>query len=209
MERTFEERLMEQSSLLNDYCELYDQGKRGHALSIAGRLDVILSMLRSQEGASFVTSRDLRLVSHAAPSTAVHMQNGYHPLAPVSVSARFGTGESWAEFIPLHRRPESIYVTKPMKIGAWTREVVLATRNRKYCVTRGVLITQMRNKDGGSHPYSEAEPAYRGVADKMGVGLYAFGPAGVIEYDPPAHIATMRHIAHEVLTSLEPHLPAA
>lgn len=73
----------------------------------------------------------------------------------------------------------------------------------KHSVNRGKLIKEMRNKDGGAHPYSGPEPAYVAVADKMGLGLFAFGPAGVLDFNPPAHLATMRHIAWEMISSLE------
>jgi hypothetical protein len=198
----FEEQLSEQLSLLQDYCELYDQGKVGHARSIASRLDVIIDMLRSREGGQFVLTHSVRLVSNARQMNDVGKVHGYSPLSPVRVSGTFGFDTAAAEFFPVHRTPESIYTSKQMKIGAWLAETVLVSKS-KHSVNRGKLIKEMRNKDGGSHPYSQPEPAYIGVADKMGLGLFAFGPAGVLEFNPPAHLATMRHMAWELISSLE------
>jgi hypothetical protein len=198
---TFEQQLAEQLSLLQDYCELYDNGKVGHARSIASRLDVIIDMLRSYEGGQFVQTHAVRLLSNARQINDFDKKHGYSPLSPLRVSATIGSEAATAEFFPVHRTRESIYANKQMKVGAWLAETVLIAKN-KHSVSRGKLIKEMRNKDGGSHPYSHTEPAYAGVADKMGLGLFAFGPAGVIEFNPPAHLATMRHMAWEIITSL-------
>lgn len=194
-------RLEEQLGLLKDYCDLYDQGKMGHALSIAARLDVIVTMLRSEEGGGFIREHDICLTSNVCPPNASARQIGHHPLAVLAVSATVGEGKVWAEFAPLLRTPEHIQCNKKMKVGAWLRETVLVAKDN-HRLDRADLIRQMRNKDGGAHPYSEPEPNYKAVSSKLGLGLYAIGPSGVMEFNPPAHVATIRQIAHEVLSSL-------
>lgn len=197
----FERKLREQISLLNDYCDLYDHGKVGHALSIAARLDVILEMLRSAEGGQFVRDHEIALISNASGPTAFSKDRGHHPLATLSVSVKVGDWKPWAEFAPICRMPDSIQTHKKMKIGAWLREAVLIA-NTKHRLDRAGLIKQMRNKGGGAHPYSEPEPDYKALSDKWGLGLQAVSSAGAVPYEPPATVATIRHMAHEVMVSL-------
>lgn len=198
----FSSNLAVQIGLLADHCDQYDTGKFNHALSIATRLDVILSALISNEGAKFVQSNHVRLNSNVSAPTEMSLMYGYHPLAVLETSVMIGGGKQEARFIPVFQRPASIYKSSELKPGAWMGEVVLLPKGGSK-VSRQTLISQMRNKDGGAHPVSEAKPAYQAVANKMGLGLFAVGPAGAMAYDPPAHFATMRHLGHEMTSSLK------
>ena len=196
----FIEQMEEQLGLLTDYCDLYDAGKFGHGLSIAARLAVIIEMLRKPDGGAFVQETGLRLLSNASPMEAHHKRTGYHPLAVANVSGTTA-GPVSARFDPLLQRPASIRTAKQMKIGAWTGEHVLQARHAKS-LSRFQLFHTMRNKQGGAHPYSTPEPNYAAASAKQGLGMYAIGPYGQVDYDPPAHLATIRHMAHELKSSI-------
>jgi len=202
----FRGELKNQLSLLRDYCDLYDSGKVSHALSIANRLSVIIEMLRGETGGDFVRQTSLRLLSNAPSPHALDIRHGFHPLAPLEVSHIAGSNVTTASFFPVHRTPASIHATKQMKIGAWLKEDVLISTH-KHRTSRGDLISQMRNKDGGSHAPSDPTEAYNSVASKVGIGLTAIGPDGHVNFDPPAHFATIRHISYEVSLSIGAVLP--
>ena len=197
---TFIDDLTEQLHLLQDYCDLYDSGKHGHAKSIATRIFVLIELLSSQSGADFVKKDKKLLLSNFHKPLAHHATHGFHPLSMLWVEAEIGSSVASARFSPIFENQSGPHASNLVGISKWESEIVLKSASGKG-LSRRRLFYQMRNKDGGSHMKTEPEPDYAAVANPLGLGLSAFGPNGAIEYQPPPHFATMRHMGHEILNS--------
>lgn len=196
---TFISDLCEQLQLLVGYCRLYDEGTTAHAKSIAGRISVIMEMLSSRDGADFVAGDKQLLLSNTFRPLPHAKAYGHHPLAILSVSARGDGSEASARFQPMFANSEGPIAQSFIALSTWKNEVVISVRN--LVLTRYRLYHQMRNKDGGSHPRSDPDPSYSAASDPIGLGLRAIGSYGGLPYDPPAHFATMRQMAYELLSS--------
>jgi hypothetical protein len=192
--------LKEQLCLLSDYADIYDQGRTAHAKSIATRIYAIMEMFQSKDGSVFVAGEKNMLTSDHFKPLPHAKTHGHHPLVTLSVSQIIGSQKTEARFDA--RLDNLSFPTQRtlVSISKWQDQIVLQAKNGKG-ISRKFLYNVMRNKDGGAHAPSSVNTDYAEVGNPRGIGLYAFGIEGVVPYDPPAHFATIRQMAHEIMTS--------
>jgi hypothetical protein len=196
----FEASVKEQMLLLRDTARNYDESTPAHAKSIATRISTLMEILQSKDGAAFVKNEKSLLISDWFPALPQAKTHGHHPLVTLSVETVIGSGRTEARFSAHIDKLASPDQRNLVSISKWQKETVLHPAKGKG-VSRRYLYMTMRNKDGGAHAPSAVEPEYAGASSPHGLGLKAFGVEGSLQFDPPAHYATMRQMAHELLIS--------
>lgn len=201
----FSSRLRDQLSLLRDLNALYDRGEFIHALSIASRMSVLVEMIKSVEGRDHIQDNAITFSTPTDPSGT-----GQTPVSPL-VSKQVYVDDN---MIIVSQANLPIFADPSQKsffscnIGKWLAQPAFYFAPGKF-VSRERLIHIVRNKDGGSHGYSELPPEYVQFAQDAGMISLKVSQAGAPEPSPPIHFATIRQISHELSNALWPSLSKA
>lgn len=84
--------------------------------------------------------------------------------------------------------------------GWWTRAVIKDSRGRTF--SRRDLVLRVANKDGGAHVDPQLDVAYAALTRDNSMGwTFAGGEESPKDFPPP-HLASIRQVAHEVLSTL-------
>lgn len=196
----FAVRLKEQLAILRDLNGLYDGGSHFHALSLAGRISVILEMLSSAEGGKHIVAEGISFTTPIDP-----LATGRSDVAPL-VSKRIYVDDNMT-IVSQANLPIFTDANQPASfrcnLGKWVSQPAFYYEPGKF-ISRQRLIALMRNKDGAGHPYSLVPPEYVSFAQDAGALSLRVSQPGAPEPQPAIHLASVRQISHELLDSLSP-----
>ena len=194
----FGERLRQQLRLLNDLNGLYDQGGYDHALSIAGRVHVIVEMLQTAEGGQHLQSMKIKLCTPIDPADERRQV--------VPLVSRQALVDDNMNVVAQRNFPAFADPAAPppfwIGFGKWLAQAAFFYAPGKF-VSRERLIILMRNKDGGGHRYSLVPPEYLQFANDAGTISLKVNDGATPTPEPQIHYASMRQISHELLDSLK------
>jgi hypothetical protein len=196
----FQSQLRRQLGFIERSCVLYDDGRHDEAIRIATSLRVLLHDTRSSTSLlRHLSKQDIRLLScsHNVPP------NRTSPTAVVKWKGTAGRDD-------LHAVPclESAPSKRLLQANEWWTETVLYSGSLR--MSRGDLILDAANKDGGAHVDSELAPRYAEVTRGLGIGITwqdndesTNAPIGEPLFSPLRwlHFASLRHFGYEVLNS--------
>jgi hypothetical protein len=196
----FQSQLRRQLEFIKNSCDLYDDGRHDEAIRIATSLRVLFHDTRSSTSLLRHLSKQcitLLSCSHNVPPSKT---------SPTAVVKWQGT----AGLDDLHAVPclETAPSKRLLQANEWWTETVLYSGSLK--MSRGDLILDAANKDGGAHVDSELAPRYNEVIRGFGVGItFRFDdeptndPIREPLFSPlrGLHFASLRHFGYEVLNS--------
>lgn len=183
-------------------CWLFDQGHEDEALRIATSLRVIFHDTR--HATSLLTHLDLKKPTDLMLGTE-HTRHGW---------------DWWADFFAVHldfNGPDPVrvsalcqtnrYTARPVA-DWWEKETLFSYENTAY--TRRAVVRAVTDQDGGAHVDAVLASFYQSLIQHgEGLSIVAeferLGAApfenGVPQYARNVHLALMRQIAHEVLST--------
>ncbi|WP_336671792.1 hypothetical protein [Tsukamurella sp. USMM236] len=183
-------------------CWLFDQGHEDEALRIATSLRVIFH--DSQHATSLLTHLDMKNPTDLMLGTE-HTRHG---------------SDWWMDFFVVHldlNGPDPVRVSALCQTNRytgraiadwWEKEPLFSYENSAY--TRRAVVRAMTDQDGGAHVDAVLASFYQSLI-RHGEGLSIVGEFerlgaapfenGVPQYARNVHLALMRQIAHEVLSS--------
>ena len=89
----------------------------------------------------------------------------------------------------------------------WTRPVIKDGHGQEF--SRRSLVLGVTNKDGGAHVDPSLDEAYAHLTRENSMGWTLTDMTGTETAGPPPHLASLRQIAHEVLSTLAAFHPSA
>jgi hypothetical protein len=196
----FQSQLRRQLEFIKNSCDLYDDGRHDEGIRIATSLRVLFhDTSKSTSLLRHLSKQGIRLLScsHNVPPSKT---------SPTAVVAWKGT----AGRDDLHAIPclESAPSKRLLLANEWWTETVLYGGSLK--MSRGDLVLDAANKDGGAHVDSQLAPCYEEVIRGLGIGMiWRFddeptnGPIREPLFSPlrGLHFASLRHFGYEVLNS--------
>lgn len=192
--------LKEQIGFLRRSAESYDEGYK----SEAKRLAVIIRVLLHDTGSSSSLLKQLDKKNIMFYDTALE----YDPKNLISTLGliMMKHGPDGGEYVPpLNFGPPSRYIKGKVPFDDWWNKIVFVDKN-KNIMTRKQLITNVCNKDGGSHIDPNLNKTYADITrnNSLGFNYVLNGVRGDME---DSELASVRQIAYEVLKSLEDEFP--
>ena len=194
--------LEHQRAALISSAAAYDDGAAWEAPRVAVAISVIvvdgrrtrslLSQLGILDRVGFANScRGLSPLNMLAETPLVHTQLHIHPPTnSVSYLPRLDDVPGGLKYIGFKE---------------WWDESVIRDRERRQ-LSRKDLVLSIRDQDGGAHVDATLrDPVYLGVSRLASLGWAARSTDGPLDFDAPAHLASVRQIAWEI----EQTLPAA
>lgn len=190
--------LKEQLAFMRTSAKSYDNGFKGEAK----RLAVVVRVLVHDTGSSSSLLGQLNLKAVSFCDTSYDHDptkyfHSFHGLAMARV------GPSGGEFIPRCALPPKPF-DEPLRFvpfDEWWRKVVVVDAKRNK-FTRQELVLTLSNKEGGTHVDPKLDAAYAALTRQstMAIGYKYKDKEGET---PGIELASMRQIAHEVLSTLE------
>jgi hypothetical protein len=171
---------------LRDACDLFDGGRdhQFHFMAVALR-----ALCHSGSSGSLLNG--VREAGRAFPSSVhrplAELDNGASDLFQV---AQVGGGSR-----VLPRLELGVTDMKTRKFKNWWREVVV-TNERRRGISRGEIVLELANSEGGAHFTNDLEEVYEELARHNGLGLWTMENGAWRDYGHAPVRATVRQIAH-------------
>jgi hypothetical protein len=195
----FHQQLARQIGFLLRSCELYDRGDREEAIRLGVTLRVLFHDTRTSISLmTHLGSPPISLISTVEPD----------PLAKLQLNLIYCVIDPGCQVYTAIPRGVPDYGTRLVPLDTWwDREIVFSADQPNQTplvpMTRKQLVLVATNKDGGAHVDSSLDAIYDQL--ESGAGLTVnfspdFGPKVTLPLKD-SHLASLRQIAAEVLTS--------
>jgi len=196
------DRLREQVQSIQSSARAFDEGAEWEAKRLAVSIRVLVhDTKRSHSLLRQLQLKDrLRFYEIAAPDPPGNLLS-YHGL----VGVRFGAGDA-CYYARLDNGPP--YPTKQSPFEDWWGRCVFRDAHGSQ-FTRKDLVLALANKEGGAHVDQELDAEYVRLSRENSLG-WCFSERGEPRdwsNDPVPH--SVRHVAHELLTTLHEQVPQA
>ncbi len=204
-----ENKYAQQLGFLKSSCISFDKGNYAEAIRISTSLVILLlnkghnKSLLEQTGRSGIQFKNTCMhMPKAIPTKEIAIQ-------AESLLARIDIG--LGTYMPLY--DDNNGNANLVSFEEWWDMNVLYSLDHRHTLSRGELITIMRNQDGGGHVDPQLEEKYAAFTIREEASMQLAKPGRVIDIDGPTNpedwfnvsgreLSTMRQIAHEVLASL-------
>jgi hypothetical protein len=185
--------------LLQQQCEIYDQGDKLQALEMAGNL----RLLFKDGGSSKSLFGQLNLKDEQMVDAKIaNFGKTYITDSELFCIPMGGISPSYIPYLdslpPGTRRRTSF-------VDWWTRDVLIDAKGNKY--SRKYLVEVVAEQGGGVHVDPLIDVAYADLSNKNSMGYVTKDGSGSSEQVMDADAAAIRQIAHETLRTFVPDYP--
>jgi hypothetical protein len=193
--------LQEQVGFLCRSCDSFDAGHEDEAKRLAAVLRVMLHDTASSKSLLGLLGMLPNLLMYDTASH-IHPRNlaSTDGLTIMRLTVTPESGADAGYEAPLDEpRPDAPACLRSFS-DWWERAAVKDSRGRSF--SRRDLVLRVANKDGGSHVDPQLDAAYAALTRDNSMG-WTFGGGDDSPRDfPPPHLASIRQVAHEVLSTL-------
>ncbi len=208
-----EEYLGEQASFIERSAHLYDQGHKDEAKRLAVSIRVLVH--DTKQSKSLLSQLGLKGILFCDTSTGVDTTTRFtfdpHGLVRLgSVKGHNDGSFDGGEYIPLCKTAGLHETPKWVDFDQWWNSpiITVVVDEKIEWLTRKDVVLALANKLGGAHVDPKLEEVYAKMDKAAGLG-FGFGnkKTHVEEFFKALDLASVRQIAHEVLSSLDNSCP--
>jgi len=188
----------DQMNALQEFCKLYDAGKDFVAQDIAVKLRLLF--LNTKTNKSLIGQLGLKsdlMLSVSNPYNEMNLAP-HIPLVAIQIGA-----PPFAKYSP-HLNPFKFKKVHMTRLSKWWSEEIIIVDSKKVKYTREKLIREIVETDGGAHVDPKLKEDYFNLTRNNSIGWVFHSSNGDRESLENIARASVRTIAEEVLTTLNP-----